>query len=100
MPDEVQPIVGQAMQLVDDSLALEEGANSSNQAWFRSTGARPDLQAATSVGPSWDSPESSKNPRGVSGRIPVAPLPAVSSPAPLRMGSKPLAAGDLEDASR
>ena len=99
-PDEVQPIIGQAIQLVDDSPPMEDGTINNDQAWFRSAGARPDLQAATSVGPSWDSPESSKNSRGVSGRIPVAPLPAMSFPAPLRMGSKPLAAGDVEDASK
>ena len=95
-PDEIQPIFGQAMQLLDDGLPATEAANGNDPAWFRSTSARPDLQAATSVGPGWDSPESSTHPRGVSGRTPVAPLPAMSLPPPLRMGSKSLAAGDVE----
>ncbi|KAK9821477.1 hypothetical protein WJX74_000684 [Apatococcus lobatus] len=95
-PNEMQPIVGQGVQLLDDSPPREEGMDSIDPAWFRSTGARPDLQAATSVGPTWDSPETSKNPRGVSGRIPIAPLPAMSLPAPLRMGPKSLASADLE----
>ena len=34
-PDEVQPIFGQAIQLVDESLPLDESANGSNQAWFQ-----------------------------------------------------------------
>ena len=87
------------MQLSQDGLLLE-GGDEGSLAWFQSTSAKQGLQAASSVGETWDSPESALNPRGVTGRIPVAPLPAMSFPVPARLSSKTISGADLDSAAK
>ena len=95
----IEAIVGQGFPPHELGMPSSEG-DGAGQPWFRSSSPDVSFQTSPTVGVPWDSPESAANPRGVTGRIPVAPLPAVSLPAPLRMGSKAVTDADLGASNR